>query len=143
MIICPKKTFKQTFRARFPLQPIKMAATATTTGPDHFQPTQLRIAATSLTILKINFTKTDVVRVTTRRDTIQLFLAVNSLFVATFVVLAIMQPPMWGWVLFVILWCAVDYGLATDIHLAWWHWALLIAGLVVIDVAVLHATGQI
>lgn len=73
----------------------------------------------------------------------QLFIAVNAAFVAGFIYLVVMQPPLWGWILFVVAWCAADYWVARDIHLAWWHWALLLAGLTVIDVAVLYGMGQI
>lgn len=72
-----------------------------------------------------------------------LFLTMNGLFVAALIGLAIMQPPWWGWVLFVVLWVVADWFLAKDIQLAWWHWGLLVAALAVVDAGVLYATGQL
>lgn len=73
----------------------------------------------------------------------KLFLAVNVAFVAVFVGLAIYQPPIWGWLVFIGTWCLADYILARDIHLAWWHWVLLVGILAIVDVVVLRLTGQI
>ncbi len=74
-----------------------------------------------------------------------LFLATNGLFIAAFIALAIMHPPIWGWVMFVAVWCIADYFVIkkTNIHLKGWQWALLIAVLTVIDLIVLFATGKI
>ena len=72
-----------------------------------------------------------------------IFLAVNAAFVLVFVGLAIMGPPLWGWLVFIGTWCLADYILAKDIHLAWWHWVLLVLILAIVDVVVLRLTGQI
>ena len=71
------------------------------------------------------------------------FLAVNAAFILVFVGLAIFQPPVWGWLVFIGAWCLADYILAKDIHLAWWHWVVLVLILVIVDVIVLRLTGQI
>ena len=74
-----------------------------------------------------------------------LFLAANGVFVVIFIALAFLQPPLWGWALFVVVWCIADYFIIkkTNIHLKIWQWIVLIAALTVIDVIVLYATGQI
>ena len=72
-----------------------------------------------------------------------MFVIVNLVFVAAFIALAVMSPPWWVWVAFVAVWIVADYFFAKDIHLAWWHWALLLAALTIIDVGVLRMTGQI
>ena len=77
------------------------------------------------------------------RQGMKVFLAVNAAFVLVFVGLAIVQPPLSVWLVFIGTWCLADYILAKDIHLAWWHWVLLVAILAIVDVVVLRLTGQI
>lgn len=72
-----------------------------------------------------------------------LFLIVNGVFIAVFIALAIIQPPWWSWVLFVAAWIIIELFVARDLHLAKWHWVLLIAILTAIDVGVLYGTGQL
>lgn len=74
-----------------------------------------------------------------------LFLAANGVFVVIFIVLALIHPPIWGWVLFVGAWCIADYFIIkkTNIHLSTWQWCVFIAILTIIDLIVLFATGQL
>lgn len=71
------------------------------------------------------------------------FLAVNGGFFLVFVGLAILQPPLWVWLLLVGVWCLADYVLAWRLDLAWWHWLLLLAVLAIVYSVVLHLTGRL
>lgn len=72
-----------------------------------------------------------------------LFLAANGVFFVIFIALAFLQPSLWGWALFVAVWCIADYFIIkkTNIHLKNWQWVGFIAALTVIDGIVLYATG--
>ena len=74
-----------------------------------------------------------------------LFIAANGVFVVIFIALALYQPPIWGWILFVAAWCVADYFIIkkTNIHLKSWQWVVFIAALTAIDLIVLFATGQL
>ncbi len=73
------------------------------------------------------------------------FLGVNGFFIALFIVIAIVHPPIWGWAVFVIAWCIADYLVIkkTKIHLKYWQWGVLIAVLTIIDLIVLYTTGKL
>lgn len=72
-----------------------------------------------------------------------IFVVVNVLFVAAFVWLIILQPGWPAWVAFIAAWCVADFWFAKEIHLMWWHWALLIAALIAVDLVALRILGQI
>lgn len=72
-----------------------------------------------------------------------LFLIINALFTAACIWLIVLQPGWLVWTGFIAAWCAVDLWFAKEIHLSAWHWALLIAALVAIDLVALRILGQI
>lgn len=74
-----------------------------------------------------------------------LFLTVNAIFIVTFIFIAIEQPALWVWAIFVACWSIADYFVIkkTQIHLSIKQWALLLGALTVIDLVVLASTGQL
>ena len=73
----------------------------------------------------------------------KVFLIVNAVLIAACVWLIILQPSGLVWTAFIAAWCAADLWFAKDIHLSWWHWALVIAVFIAIDLIALRILGQI
>ena len=71
------------------------------------------------------------------------FLVINAIFIALCVWLIVLQPSWLVWAGFIAVWCLADVWFAKAIHLAWWHWALLISALIVVDLVALRILGQI
>ncbi len=72
-----------------------------------------------------------------------MFVIVNLVFIALCVWLIVLQPGWLAWIGFIAVWCLADTWFAKSISLSWWHWALLIAALVAIDLVALRILGQI
>lgn len=70
------------------------------------------------------------------------FLITNALFVLGMIILMMQQIQDWRiWTLYIAIWCIADYYFADGVHLKWWHWALIIVGLSVLDLAIIWWMG--
>ncbi|MDE0099217.1 MAG: hypothetical protein OXM87_06360 [Truepera sp.] len=69
------------------------------------------------------------------------FIVVTSLFMAAFLVLTLLHVrSLLLWTGFIALWTLAEYVVAREIHLKWWQWGLLLAGLAIVDVTILSLT---
>ncbi|MDE0528642.1 MAG: hypothetical protein OXH85_08125 [Truepera sp.] len=69
------------------------------------------------------------------------FIVVTSLFMVAFLALTLLHVrSLLLWTGFIALWTLAEYVVAREVHLKWWHWGLLLAGLAIIDLTALSLT---
>ena len=44
---------------------------------------------------------------------------------------------VWIWILYITTWTLAEMRIAKNIHLNWWTWVIIIAGIIGIDIAVI------
>ena len=70
------------------------------------------------------------------------FFLVTAFFSLSFIVMTVFKvKSFWGWTAFIVMWTWAEIHFAKNIHLKYWHWALIILGLSALDIIILYFLG--
>jgi len=66
------------------------------------------------------------------------FVLVMMVFIAGMIAMMINHiTQVWIWTVYIIVWTYTEMYVAKGFHLKWWHWALIIIGLSVLDLIII------
>ena len=70
------------------------------------------------------------------------FSIIMVVFTIGMVIMLIYDVSVWWiWYIYFAVWTIAEVKIAKNMHLKWWHWALIITGILLLDVLIVELVG--